>query len=280
MVVLQINRFVPKITQLLCLNIINLNKKKLSIAIITGASSGIGAEFAYQLDAMGLTEIWLVARRQDRLEELKLKLKTPSQIIVADLTQQVDLDRISSRIAAEKPSISYLINNAGFGKTGRFYNLSLKENIDMIDLNIRALTFLTHVAIPYMPSGGNIILLSSSVSFMPVGGFSVYAAAKSFVLSFGLALREELKEKGIKVCTVCPGPVKTEFGTISNLEMKSAGGDVLPSDIVKLALKDCRKNNSLSLFGLSIKPIPLISRIFGPKLLVNLGWRFMKSKVC
>lgn len=183
------------------------------ILIITGASSGMGREFALQLDKrLGKTdEFWLIARRKEKLQELSDILSHKCVLFGMDLTDKNAMDSFSDTLQIEAPQVQMLINCSGYGVMGAFLALDKSEQLGMIDLNCRALTEMTYLCIPYMKKGSRIIQLASSAAFMPQADFAVYAASKSYVLSFSRALNEELKEKGIAVTAVCPGPVKTEF---------------------------------------------------------------------
>ena len=185
----------------------------MNVIIITGASSGMGWEFARQLDQglRTIEEFWLIARRGERLKELSEKLRHKTRIFAMDLTDSVQLDTFQRTLERECPVIRMLINSSGYGVMGNVADLETREQLGMIDLNCRALTHMTHICLPFMKRGSRIIQLASSAAFLPQPGFAVYAAGKSYVLSFSRALGEELREKGIFVTAVCPGPVRTEF---------------------------------------------------------------------
>ena len=156
------------------------------IAVVTGASSGMGREAAVQLaDQFGwLDEIWLIARREERLLRLRKELPCPSRIFELDLTKQTALSALSSALEEEQPRIVFLVNAAGYGKIGRVGEVSLSEEMGMPDLNCAALTGVTHLALPYMGANSRILQFASSAAFLPQPGFAVYAATKAFVLSY------------------------------------------------------------------------------------------------
>ncbi|MBU0615109.1 MAG: SDR family NAD(P)-dependent oxidoreductase [Nanoarchaeota archaeon] len=228
----------------------------MNIAIITGASAGLGKEFARQIDNYHLDELWLVARRKDRLLELSNHLKTRSVLIQCDLTESLNI--LIDKIRTEKPNIRYLVNNAGFGKVGDFKDISLNEQLNMIDLNVRALVELTHNCLPFMRKGSTIINIASIAGFAPMPSFSIYAATKAFVLSFSNSINEELK--GIHSIAVCPGPVETEFhlrsGRSRHLQKKAKA-----KDVVRLALKDAKKKKNISVYGAKMKAARLLSKL-------------------
>ncbi len=185
----------------------------MNVIVITGASSGMGREFALQLDRklQSIDVFWLVARRTDRLKELAAVLHHQVKLIPLDLSFEPDLHLFGEIVKEEKPVVRMLVNCAGYGMMGDFLDIPVQEQTGQIDVNCRALTFLTHACIPYMRQKSRIIQLASSAAFLPQPGFAVYAATKAYVLSFSMALREELRKKQIYVTTVCPGPVQTPF---------------------------------------------------------------------
>lgn len=184
----------------------------MGIAIITGASSGLGMEFARQLKARGKVDgFWFVARREERMRELAEELGLPAKIIAADLCESDGVDAIKAALTSEKPEVSYLINAAGFGVFGAFDEVSEEHVERMIDLNVKALVLITHAVIPFMVRGGRIIELGSASAFTPLPNFNVYASSKSFVLHYTKALNHEIKKYGLRATCFCPGWVATEF---------------------------------------------------------------------
>lgn len=185
------------------------------VAVITGASEGIGAELARVFAAKG-HELALVARRRDRLEALADEITgdgaSRPTIVELDLLAENAAETLGERLAEAGLAPQYLVNNAGFGLIGRAAELDTAEQIDMIDLNIRALTALTLYFLPSLvATKGGVLNVSSVASFMPGPGFAVYYASKAFVRSFSEALSQELKPQGVKVSCLCPGPVLTGF---------------------------------------------------------------------
>jgi short-subunit dehydrogenase len=184
-------------------------------ALITGASSGIGAEFARQLAPHARTLI-LVARRVDRLEALKGELDRPGLTIhchAADLADEVQIEALLAALAASGERVSLLINNAGLGDHGFFEESDWSRVSAMLDVNIKALTRLTHALLPDLVRAGRgaILNVSSIASLLPLPKMAVYAATKAYVSSFSEALRGELRSTGVSVTALCPGPVNTEF---------------------------------------------------------------------
>ncbi len=184
----------------------------MKLAVITGASSGIGREFARQLRENGEADaFWLVARRQEKLEELARELDCPCRVITADLATDEGVDSLCRVAEEEKPEVHYLINAAGFGSFGMFDEVSDTQVSRMIDLNVKAVVRITHRFIPYIVRGGYIIEMGSQSAYLPMPCFNTYAASKSFVLHYSKALSREIKPYGISVTCVCPGWVDTGF---------------------------------------------------------------------
>ena len=184
----------------------------MSIAIITGASSGMGAEFARQLKLQwGVENFWLVARREDKMRALAEELSVNAKIISADLTADEGIEKLRAELESEKPKVKYLINSAGFGNFGSFDQLPESEISDMIDLNVKALVLITHMVIPYMERGGRIVELGSGSCFTPLPYFNIYASSKAFVLHYTKGLNHEIKKYGLRATCFCPGWVETEF---------------------------------------------------------------------
>ncbi len=183
----------------------------MGIAIITGASSGIGREFALQLEKSGEVDgFLLLARREERLAALASEL-TGARVLAADLGTDEGLSRLFAYLDEERPSVKYLINAAGFGKFGSYERVAEADVSSMIDLNVKATVLITHRVLPYMERGGHIIELASGSCFTPLPHFNVYAASKAFVLHYAKGLRDEIKPKGVSVTAFCPGWVATEF---------------------------------------------------------------------
>lgn len=252
-----------------------------NIAIITGASSGMGMEFAFQIDCLytKIDEIWLISRREDRLTELAKLLETKTKIISADLANELDLKALSIFLQEENPKIRILVNAAGLGHMGSFRHIPLKEQLNMIDVNIRALTELTYLCLPYMPKNARIIQLASSAAFLPQKNFAVYAATKSYVLSFSRALSEELRKSKIYVTTVCPGPVDTPFFPLAGKYGNALAFKekiMVPADkVVKQALFDSHRKKQISVYSLPIKAFFIVSKLL-PHRFIFFIMRFLK----
>lgn len=255
----------------------------MNVIVITGASSGMGREFALQLDRglKTVDEFWLVARRVDRMKELAATMQHSVKLLPLDLASEADLHLFGEVLQEEKPVIRMLINCAGYGMIGDFMDIPLDPQAGEVDLNCRALVQMTYACIPYMRKKSRIIQLASSAAFLPQPGFSVYAATKAFVLSFSRAIREELKEKEIYVTAVCPGPVRTEF-----FDIAERYGDTLSikkytmveaERVVREALAASCKNRPMSVCSLPIQAFWAMTRVMPQDPVLHLTYR-MKQK--
>ena len=184
----------------------------MNIAVVTGASSGMGREFVLQLqNYVTVDEIWVIARRKEALEELSKAVDTPLRVICLDLCREESFREYQALLEAETPNIKLLVNAAGFGKFGDFQDVPLEDDCRMIDLNCRALVAMTRLTLPYMKKGSHILQLDSLSAFQPVPYIATYGATKAFVLSYTRAVNKELKPLGIRMMAMNPGWVKTEF---------------------------------------------------------------------
>lgn len=253
----------------------------MKIAIVTGASSGIGKEFVRQLGHFyrTLDEVWVIARRGHRLQELNELSSVPVRILEGDLLHEAVYERMEAMLTEEKPDVRMLVNAAGFGKSGPVEAILSKERaaqLEMIDLNCRALSRITFQCLPYLSKGSRILNMASAAAFCPQPLFTVYAATKAYVLSFSRGLGAELKNQGIYVTAVCPGPVDTEFFTVAGeLEnpLKKLTKVKAPG-VVRKALKDSRAGKALSVYGLPMKGAHLASKLLPHELLAGLTMRF------
>ena len=196
----------------------------MKIAVITGASSGLGEQFALEIDNSRpeIEEIWLIARREEKLKELSLKLHKKVKILALDITDPDAIEKYSNTLKYEKADVKILVNNAGFGKLGNFDTITTEINADMIRLNCEALTVITSITLPFMSNKSEIINSCSIASFAPNTRMAVYSSTKAFVMSFSRALREELKPKKVNVIASCPGPMDTEFLSLAGIEKGSS----------------------------------------------------------
>lgn len=184
----------------------------MKIAIVTGASSGMGKEFVKQLAGyVKVDEVWVIARREQALKDLQALCPYPIRPLAYDLGKEDSFLSISALLEKEQPDVKLLVNAAGFGKFGRFEKIALADELAMIDLNCKALVAMTRIVLPYMHRGSHILQLDSLSAFQPVPFITTYGATKSFVLSYSRAMNAELKGTGIRMMAMNPGWVKTEF---------------------------------------------------------------------
>lgn len=223
------------------------------IAIVTGASSGIGAEFCRALDGGGYGSIWMIARGADRLEAVASGLRTPTRVIPADLSTEDGLSTVASILRAEAPDVGMLVCAAGMGRFGSTWGIPEDETASMIALNVTALTRVTAACIPYMGKGSAIVEVCSASAYLPLENLNVYSATKSYVRSFCEALRRELAPRGVRVLEVSPGWVSTGF--IDSSRGRADVPDavfrhtVTPEKVVQTALRDLGRGRHRSLCG-------------------------------
>lgn len=245
------------------------------IAVITGASSGMGREFVYAIDKdMELDELWVIARREDRLLELQPQGRAKIRPVILDLLDRNSLSQFKALLDIEKPEVRVLVNAAGFGLFGTYTEMDMEKQLEIIDLNDRALTGMTYITLPYMPNGAQIYNMGSMSSFQPVPYINVYGASKAYVLSFSKALRVELAERNIRVMAVCPGWIKTEFFShaIHDNTVSYFNRYYGPKEVIEKAVKDMHRNKPVSILGL-----PERLQVLGVKLLPT---RFVLKTWC
>ena len=251
----------------------------MKIAIITGASSGMGREMAVQIgDRFSrIEEIWLIARRKERLEELKGRLPARIRCFGMDITCEEHRKALKKALEQEKPDVKILVNSAGFGKIGRIGELDMEEECGMVRLNCEALCAVTHMVLPYMRKNSRIIQLASSAAFLPQPKFGIYAATKSFVLSYSRALGAELKKRGICVTAVCPGPVDTEFfeiaETTGRIPLYKKLTMANPRKVVSKALRDSGLGKTVSVYGALMNGFCILAKIVPHSLLIDMMGR-------
>lgn len=253
----------------------------MNIILITGASSGMGIEFALQLDNVfqNIDEIWMIARRKKEMLEVAQHLEHTTRVLDMDVTDDEQIKRLKKLLANEKPVIRMLVNSAGYGIMGDFSASNIKEELGMIDVNCKALTQITHLCIPYMRKNSRIIQLASSAAFLPQPNFAVYAATKSYVYSFSRALNQELRGKKIYVTAVCPGPVDTPFFDIaektgSTLAVKKLTL-VRADQVVEKAIADSYHKRERSVYGAWIRGFEVLAKIL-PHSVILKAMRFLK----
>ena len=253
----------------------------MKIAVITGASSGMGREFVLRLaKEKKFDEIWVIARRLDRLQSLQdLVPDVRVRPLAMDLTRADSLEESRMLLAAENPDVSVLVNASGFGKFGVFEDIELSEQLNMIDLNDKAYVAMTYLTLPYMRAGGEIYQLDSLSSFQPVPYITVYGATKAFVLSFSRALNVELKKRKIRCMAVCPGWVKTEFfdRAVRDDTITYYNRFFTPEQVVARALRDMKKGKDVSVCGASIRAQVRLTKLLPHRLVMKIWCRQQKK---
>ncbi len=241
----------------------------MKIAIVTGASSGIGKEFAFQIDRQrNCDEIWLIARREDRLREMAAQMTTATRLLVLDLEHNDSILAIESLLESNNYEILSVVNAAGFGLNGDFCELNRREQLQMIDLNCRAVVSLTHTVIPFMKKGSRFYNISSIAGAAPLGAFALYGASKSFLTSFSVGIASEISELGIGMTIVTPGSVDTEFQQRSRgkngRKKKMFASKATACEVVTQAFLDGKRGKLFSIYGTTARLGLLVGKILTP----------------
>jgi len=253
-------------------------------ALITGASSGIGESFAYELARQNY-DLVLVARRQDRLDAVAAKANeigaSRTEIVAADLASPGAPLELRARLAAASIEVDYLINNAGFGTTGRFDRLPLEREIEEIQLNVSALVALTRLFLPSMIERrrGTIINVASTAAFQPIPYMATYSATKAFVLSFTEAIGAEAAGTGVRILALCPGPVRTEFQAVAKNENALMPSFVyMDADtVVKQALRAVERGRRVRINGIMNSAGAVAVRLFPRALVTAIAGRIYRN---
>lgn len=225
----------------------------MKVAVITGASSGMGKRFCERINELGeFDELWLIARRKDRLNELSASLPYKCRILDWDLTDSDSKEKYINLLEEINPEIKLLINCSGYGKFCKTTEADLEVNLNMVDLNCKAVLYVCQLSLPYITKNSKIINIASVAAFQPIPYINVYAATKSFVLSFSRALNRELKKDGISVTAVCPFWTKTEFfnRAVGKENVVKKYTAMYETDkIVGRAIKDANRKKDVSKYG-------------------------------
>ena len=250
------------------------------IAVITGASSGMGREFVLQLDRLAeYDELWLIARREDRLIEIGQHTRAKVRAIALDLCQPEARQKYSDLLSEHNPEVAVLVNGSGFGRFGAFTDIDLPEQEQMIALNATALMSMTYLTLPYMKEGGQIYQIDSLSSFQPVPYINVYGATKAFVLSFSRALNVELGKRGIRVMAVCPGWVRTEFfdHAVTDDTISYYNKYFDSDEVVTRALRDMKKGKDVSVCGFSVRMQVRATKLLPHRLIMKIWCKQQKK---
>jgi short-subunit dehydrogenase len=256
----------------------------MKIAIVTGASSGIGKTFCSMLPThFSFDEVWVIARRKENLEKLKSELPYKIRIIPLDLSINQSFDTLRELLESEKPEVELLINCSGFGRFEKSTETPIDINLNMIDLNCKAVVSCCSHVLPFMPKGGRIINIASVAALQPIPYINVYGATKAFVLSYSRALNRELKDRKISVTAVCPFWTKTEFfnrAVEKNKEpvVKKYVAMYEPEQIVKRAYRDAIKRKDVSFFGFKARGQALLVKLLPHSMVMNVWLNQQKLK--
>lgn len=256
----------------------------MKIAIITGASSGMGKTFTTLLkDYFSFEEVWVIARRKENLQALQSLVPFKVRCIPLDLTEKNSFEQIKLLLEQEKPQVELLINCSGFGKFEKFTDTDLDTSLNMIDLNCKAVVSTCNIVLPYMPTHSRIINVASVAALQPIPYINVYGATKSFVLSFSRALNRELKGRKISVTAVCPFWTKTEFfnhavSTEKEPVVKKYVAMYAPEQIVNRAYKDALKRKDVSIFGFKARAQALLVKALPHSIVMSVWQKQQKLK--
>ncbi len=253
----------------------------MNTAIITGASSGMGREFVRRTAARGdIDEIWVIARREERLRSLQKEIDLPLHILPLDLLKPESFDRFQAELEERRPRVTFLVNASGFGRFGSNEQIPLQDDLDMIDLNCKAMVNITKRTLPFMPAGSRILQVDSLSAFQPVPYLGIYAASKAFVLSYARSLNAELRQRDIHVTAFCPGWVKTDFFVGAERTSKDAvtyfNKLFTPQEVVAAAMKASRKGKEVCVPGWSIRLQVLATKLLPHSLVMKIWLKQQK----
>ncbi len=249
--------------------------EKMNVAIITGASSGLGKEFVKLLVSdNSLDKIFALSRNEEKLNNLKSEYGDKIQPYAIDLSDTENIKNFGKFLETQNVNIKILINNAGFAKFCSYDDISIEESVNMIDLNISGVVVMGLVCLPFMEKGSHILNIASQAAFQPVPYQNIYSATKSFVKNYSQALNVELKEKGIIVTAVCPGWINTDLykrgcigaekGTTKFVFMAQ------PDVVAKKALKDAYKGKDMSVYGFYVNMCRILSKFLPERLIMKI----------
>lgn len=253
----------------------------MKIAVITGASSGMGKDFVKMIDKIeDCDEIWVIARRIDKLSEIESETGKKILPIELDLSNEKSFELYKKMLEDTAPvEVCALVNAAGFGKFGKFEDIPLEEQMNMIDLNCKALMAITHITLHYMPEGSRVYQLGSLSAFQPVPYIATYGATKSFVLSFSRALNKELEKRKIRMIAVCPGWVKTEFfnRAVTDDTIKYYNKFYTSQEVVTRAIYDMYRGKDVSVCGASTRAQVFLTKLLPHKLVMKIWCKQQKK---
>lgn len=248
---------------------------KRRIAVVTGASSGLGKEFVRQINRFQtIEEIWCLARHPQKLQKTADELGTKIRTFSVDLAVTEQIKEFQSKLHEENVSIKILVNSAGFAKFCSYDDLDVDQSLNMIDVNIKGVVAMGLICIPYMSRGSHIINIASLASFQPLPYLNLYGATKAFVKNYSRALHVELKDRGIYVTAVCPGWIKTALYDRANIGAEKTihrfCSMTTPDKVARQALRDAAQGKDISVYGYPTKLLHLSGKILPNRLLMKL----------
>ena len=249
-----------------------------NIAVVTGASSGLGREYARLLtQEPEVEEIWAIARDLRRLAQLKESLGDKIIPISLDLSRIDEIKKFQDRLKEEQPRIIWAINNAGFAKLCDYGDLTIEDSLNMIDLNCGGIVAMALACIPYMPKGSHMLNTASQAAFQPLPFQNLYSSTKAFVRNYSRALNVELKIKGIAVTAVCPGWMDTALFDRAKIGAERATrrfvGMVTPDKVAQKALSDAKKGRDISVYSLYVKTAHLVAKLLPQRIMMKIWLR-------
>lgn len=254
----------------------------MKIAIVTGASSGMGAEFVKHIDREGCDEVWLIARREDKLREIASRCTSKARVMPLNLLDSDSFETVAEELKRADADVRWLVNSAGFGEFGEVGRQSVDTQLRMIDLNDKATVIMCNICEPYLKKGAHIINLGSGSVFNPLPYFNIYSSTKAFILQYSRALYYELKGRGVCVSVFCPGWVRTEFFEHTRDDKvkspKTYKPMTEPEDVVAYCMKKARKNKPFIVHGWFTKTQHLLSKILPRSILIRMWLGMLTDK--
>ncbi len=248
------------------------------IAIVTGASGGIGRAFTELMCKEEVAEVWAIARGKEKLDALKETLGEKIRVMPIDLTDVSQIRSIEATLLEEQPEIAYLVNNAGMLKMGTLEQFTVEEISAMVDLNSKSMVLMCKICRPFLKEGSKIINVASSSAFLPLPYLNIYAASKSFARNFSRALNVELKGTGITATAVCPGWVDTPLAPSDyNGKQIKLIGVVQPKPVAQKALKAAKRGKDICVYPFSFQALHVATK-FLPQRWAMGGWKWSIRK--
>lgn len=245
------------------------------IAIITGASSGLGREFVKILKSRReIEEIWAIARHEDKLNKLKKQMGAKIRTIPMDVSDLARIGELGRMLSEHNAEIQYLINNAGYAKFCSYDDLDVKQSIDMINLNISGVVAMGLTCIPYMPRGSHMVNIASQAAFQPLPYQNLYSSTKAFVRNYTRALNVELQDRGISATAVCPGWLRTNLYARANIGAQKATrrffGMRSPEQVAKKAIADADRGRDVSIYSFYVNLCHIGAKLLPQRLMMQL----------